>query len=201
MLTETATLPGYSINEYLLVIQPHEELCNKIKRIRQEFNEKYETDNRITGKANITIARFSQMRMMEERIINRLRNIATAMPAFKVELKNFGSLPTHSIYLNIETKTAIQGLVKQLKSAASLLKAQNEKPHFPTDFYITIARELLLWQYEKGWLEMSNTEFTASFIASHLLLLRKGDEKGGFSLLQKFEFMNAPVLTTQGVLF
>jgi hypothetical protein len=34
------------------------------------------------------------------------------LPAFKVELKNFGSFPTHTIYINILSKVSIVNTVK-----------------------------------------------------------------------------------------
>ena len=31
------TLPGYKVNEYLVVVSPHEELWNKIQTVKEEF--------------------------------------------------------------------------------------------------------------------------------------------------------------------
>ena len=39
----TVTIPGYKIYEYLLVLNPHEELRNKINKVKQEFYETYKT--------------------------------------------------------------------------------------------------------------------------------------------------------------
>ena len=87
------SLPGYRMCEYLLVLQPHEDLWNKIMQIKKEFAKSYEAPSAEWGKPHITLVKFSQLQLMEDRIINRLRMIAMAMPAFKVELKDFGSFP------------------------------------------------------------------------------------------------------------
>jgi 2'-5' RNA ligase len=139
--------------------------------------------------------------MMEDRIANRLKMIAMAMPAFKVELKDFGSFPSHTIYIDVDTKVAIQMLVKHLKTAQRLMKTKDVKPHFVDNSHITVARQLLPWQYEKGWLEYSNKHFTGRFIANNMLLLKKPEGMKGYQTVQKFEFMNMPVVTTQGALF
>jgi 2'-5' RNA ligase len=139
--------------------------------------------------------------MMEERIANRLKMIAMAMPAFKVELKDFGSFPSHTIYVNIESKAGIQMLVKSLKPAQTLLKTKEQKPHFLEEFHITVARKLLPWQYEKAWLEYSHKHFTGRFIANSMLLLRRPEGHKSYQPVQKFEFLNMPVVTTQGKLF
>lgn len=201
MKTDILLLPGYRMCEYLLVLQPHEELWNKIVSIKKEFAAKFEAPSAEWGKPHITLIKFSQLQMMEERITNRLKMIAMAMPAFKVELKDFGSFPSHTIYINVETKVAIQMLVKHLKTAQSLMKTKEVKPHFMENFHLTVARQLLPWQYEKGWLEYSHRHFTGRFIAGNMLLLRRPEGVKGYQTVQKFEFMNMPVVTTQGALF
>jgi 2'-5' RNA ligase len=195
------SLPGYRMCEYLIVLKPHEELWNKIVKVKKEFAEKYEAPSAEWSRPHITLVKFTRLQMMEERIANRLKMIAMAMPAFKVELKDFGSFPSHTIYINVETKAAIQLLVKHLKTAQSLMRTKEVKPHFIDNSHITIARQLLPWQYEKGWLEYSNKHFTARFIAKDMLLLKRPEGMKGYQAVQKFEFMNMPVVTTQGALF
>jgi hypothetical protein len=92
-------------------------------------------------------------------------------------------------------------LVKHLKTAQSLLKTKENKPTYMQDSYITIARQLLPWQYEKGWLEYSNKHFTGKFIANNMLLLKKPEGMNSYQPVQSFEFLNMPVVTTQGALF
>ena len=201
MENEMLSLPGYRLCEYMLVLQPHEELRNKILQLKKEFAQKYEAQSAEWGKPHIPLVRFSQLQLMEDRIINRFKMIAMAMPAFKVELKDFGSFPAHTIYINVDTKVAIQMLVKNLKSAQSLLKTKEVKPHFMEASHLTIARQLLPWQYEKGWLEYSHKNFTGRFIAKEMLLLKRTKGMKAYQPVQRFEFLNMPVVTTQGALF
>ena len=42
---------------------------------------------------------------------------------------------------------------------------KDNKPHFMNDPHLTVARKLLPWQYEKGWLDYSHRHFTGRFIA------------------------------------
>jgi hypothetical protein len=92
-------------------------------------------------------------------------------------------------------------LVKGLKTAQTLLKTKETKPHFTDDPHVTIASKLLPWQYEKGWLEYSHRHFTGRFVATDMLLLKKGEGMKGYRTVQKFAFMNMPVVTKQGELF
>ncbi|WP_207492012.1 2'-5' RNA ligase family protein [Aridibaculum aurantiacum] len=201
MNNDLSNLPGYRLCDYILAIQPHEELWNTIIQVKKEFAATYEAPSAECGKPQVTLLRFSQLQMMEDRIISRLKSIAMALPAFKIELKDFGSQPSHTIYLNVESKIPLQMAIKHLKTAQSLLKTKEQKPHFMEDFYITIARQLLPWQYEKGWLEYSHKHFTGRFIANNMLLLRKAEGEKNFQTVESFEFLNMPVVTTQGQLF
>ena len=197
------TLPGYKVYEYLLVLQPHEELWNRIVKVKKEFAEKYESDHARWGKPHITLVNFLQHEMTEPRIINRLKLIAMAFPAIKIELRDFGSFPSHTIYINITSKLPVQSLVKNIRTEAQRLMKLNEdnKPHFIIEPYITIARKLQPWQYEKGWLEYSHKHFTGRFIASDMLLLKRPLGELKYQIVQRFEFENLPVSTVQGDLF
>lgn len=199
----TTTLPGYKVNEYLLVLSPHEELWNKIMKVKEEFAEEYQTDHARWGKPHITLVNFVQYEMMEERLINRLNVVGMSYPPFKVELKDFGSFPSHTIYINITSKVPMQGLVKEVRHEAQRLMKLNDenKPHFFLEPHLTIARKLKPWQYEKGWLEYSNKNFTGRFIADAMLLLRRPVGEMKYKAVRRFDFQNLPVATKQGELF
>lgn len=203
MKTIINTVPGYRVNEYLLVLNPHEELRRKIMQVKKEFYETYKTPIAIGGRSYIGLVSFTQYEMMEERIINRLKVIAMGQHPIKVELKDYGSFPSHTIYINVTSKVPIQNLVKGIRSEAQRLMKLNEdhKPHFILEPHVTIARKLQPWQYEKGWLEYSGKHFTGRFIADGMLLLKRSPEENKYQIVQRFEFMNLPVATKQGELF
>ena len=202
MKPSALTLPGYKVNEYLLVLNPHEELRNKIKAVKKEFHDTYKAPNALWGKPHITLVNFLQYAMMEERIINRFKTVAMGFYPFKVELKDFGSFPSHTIYINVTTKEPVRNLVKEMKPFQQLMKLNKDnKPHFIDEPHLTIARKLLPWQYEKGWLAYSNKHFTGRFIADSMLLLRRQVGDNPYQILQRFEFMNLPVSTKQGDMF
>ena len=199
-------IPGYRLCEFLLVLNPHEELRNRIIAVKKEFHEKYRSKSAskalVTGRPQLALVKFETMEMMEERIVNRLKTIAMGYHPFKVELKDFGSYPSHSIFINVITKVHIQNLVKQIREAQRLMKLDKDhKPHFIEDPQITIARKLVPWQYEQAWLEYSRKHFTGRFIADGMLLLKRREGQTAWQIVQRFEFMNLPVATKQGALF
>ncbi len=196
------SIPGCRVNEYMLVLNPHEELRNKITRLRNEFSETFKNSAALISKPNIALVRFTQLEMMEERIVNRLKVIGMGFQPFKVGLKDYGSFPSHTIFVNVTTKIPIQNLVREIRDAQRLMKLDNEhKPHFIDEPFIVIGRKLVPWQFEKGWLEFSHRQFTGSFIADNMLLLKRRLGDKSWMIAQRFEFMNLPVTTKQGELF
>ena len=203
MKTIVNTIPVYRVYEYLLVLSPHEELRNKILDVKKKFAEEYRSGNAKWGGPQILLVNFTQYEMMEERITNRLKVVAMGQYPFKIELKDFGSFPSHTIYINVVTKVPIQTLVKQIRKETQRLMKLNDdnKPHFILEPHLTIARKLQPWQYEKGWLEYSNKNFTGRFIADGMTLLKRPAGETKYQLVEKFEFQNLPVATKQGDLF
>jgi 2'-5' RNA ligase len=196
------TMPGYRINEYLLVLSPNEELRNRIMQVKKEFFETYKAATAAWGKPHLTLVKFTQIEMLEDRIMSRLKTIAMGYHPVKIELKDFGSFPSHTIFINVITKEPIRNLIKEIKEVQRLMKLDKDnKPHFIDEPHLTIARKLLPWQYEKSWLEYSNRHFTGRFIADGMLLLKRRQGDKAWQILQRFEFMNLPVTTKQGELF
>jgi len=52
---------GYRQNEYLLILNPHEELRNRIMNVKKDFYETYKTPNAKWGKPYVTLAKFMQL--------------------------------------------------------------------------------------------------------------------------------------------
>ena len=140
--------PGYKIYEYLLVLNPHEELCNKIMDVKKDFAGKYKLETVQYSKPHLTLVNFIQYGMVEERLLNRLNTIARGYHPIKIELKDYGSFPSHTIYINITSKVPIQYLLKQIRTEAQqLMKLNNDnKPHFIMEPTLTVATKLQPWQ-------------------------------------------------------
>jgi 2'-5' RNA ligase len=196
------TMPGYQVNEYLLVLSPHKELWDKIMEVKEKFSKDFRTSFAKGTKPQIALVNFLNWQMMEERIIQRLQAIAAGISPVKIELRDFGSFPSHTIYINVTSKLPVKVIVKELKSAQQLLKLNNEnKPHFIEEPHLTVCPKLKPWQYEEAWLKYSHQNFTGRFIADSMQLLKRPVEEKGYTMIRKFQFMNQPLKTAQGNLF
>jgi 2'-5' RNA ligase len=196
------TSSGYLVNEYAIVLQPHEELSDTIMQEKKSFADTYQCPEALYVKPRITLVHFKQHELMETHIKRQLTNITTALSSFKVELKNFGSFPSHTIYINVVSKVQIMDIVKELRASQKLMKLDDDnKPHFLTDPNISIARKLLPWQYEKSWIEYEHKHFHGRFIADHVFLLKRRENTKAWQTAGKFMFQDIKQEVKQGALF
>ncbi|HTE08729.1 MAG TPA: 2'-5' RNA ligase family protein [Flavitalea sp.] len=198
---EALMMPGYKLNEYLLVLSPNNDLRARIIESRKHFNEKFEPTMPLSGKPHMALVRFVTWNMNEDKLVRRFEHLSMGVTPFKIELKDYGSFPTHTIFINVATKLPVQELIRTLKSTQRMMKAHpDHDPHFIQEPFIPIARKLLPWQYEKGWEEFSHLHFHARMIADGMLMLKRPLGEKVYQIVKRFEFRNLPVTTRQGEL-
>jgi 2'-5' RNA ligase len=193
--------PGYTLNEYKLVIPLPESLEHKILGIRKDFGEQYQYKPDL-HRPHLTLVMFSQLSMMEERIVQKLRYLSMGEAPFLMEMRDYGSFPAHTVFINVTTKDSVKKLMRSVKEIQRLLRTDvDHKAHFLQDPVISIARKLKPWQYEKGWLEYSHRRFTGRCVADSMLLLKRPEGTLPWQIVQRFEFQNLPVHSKQQALF
>ena len=200
MSTGLPAMPGYRVNDYMVVINPPASMREKIDSVKQEFKQNY-PGMMVNHGANLLLVKFSTWEMMEERIVQRLKVIAMAIAPFKIQLKDYGTYPSHSIFINMITILPVKEIIRELKSVQRLMKSPAADPHFPDEQHFLITNKLPASQYDKAWLEYAHRHFTGSFIADGMLLLKKMQGEKKFQIVDRFEFQNLPVGTKQGELF
>ena len=194
-------MPGHKSYEYLLVLNPHEELRNKIEKSRSELVTHYHITQPPPGRPNVSLVKFKATQMMEEKIINRLQLITMEEKPFVVELQDFGSYPMHAIYIHLANQPRVLQLIKNLKQARLLMKAAGEDPHFLLDPHIALAGRLPKEKYLEAMKEYLHKKFTGRFMADHCLLLKRAKQEKKYQVIRRFDFECIPVSTAQGVLF
>jgi hypothetical protein len=194
-------MPGYRQIEYTIILNPPEALREKIMKVRNDIYSKYNPVIQLNSKPNIRLARFFSFEMMEEKLVSNLKMIAMGMPPFKALLKDYGSFPMHTLFINVSSKIPLQMLMKDVRTVRRLIKSSGQEPYFTNEFYIPIAVKLTPEQYEKAWQEYSHRQFTGSFVADSMLLLKRKVGEKNHEIAERFEFMNLPVSVKQGELF
>ncbi|MEO6683278.1 MAG: 2'-5' RNA ligase family protein [Ginsengibacter sp.] len=194
-------MPGYRTAEYVLILNPHKSLQDKIMRIKRDILEKHDTGYLVRRKPVLRLARFYAYQMMEEKLVNHFKIASMAMPPFKVMLKDYGTFPKHTLFVKIDSKVPLQMLMKDIRSAKKLMRSPEQTPFFASEFNIPLAIKLTDLQYSQIWEEFSKRQFTGHFIADSMLLLKRLEGDKNYQIAARFEFQNLPVSVKQGELF
>ena len=194
-------MPGYRINEYRLVIPIAAALQQSISKISNALHEKYKVKPVYEPSTSLTIAKCFAFGQNEPRLLEGLQAVAMHQRPFKIEMKGFSAYPSHSIYINVETKSPFVEMVKALKRIKWLMNIPDYEPHFFTEPNVLIAQKLKPMQFINMWMECEHSMFTGRFVANELLLLKRNSESEHFEISQKWEFMSLPTEVKQGVLF
>lgn len=200
MEISTAAMPGYRINEYRLVVPLPEALQEKIGAIRKGLHEKYGVKQPFGLKPSLTILKCHGFEKSEAKLLERLQHIAMGVPPFKVELEDYAGYPSHTIYINVTTKSPFNDLTKELKKAKRLMQIPKHDPHFINEPHLIMAQQLKPKQFANMWLECEHRQFTGRFVADALLLLKR-QAAGAYEVVRRLELLNLPFHVKQGTLF
>lgn len=193
----------YTIHQYRITIALTPALQEKILLVKKDFSTRFDAEMQTKGGLDIGIIHFQQYAMTESKIVHRLTLLANTIRPFQLSVQGFGSLPTHTIYFNIESKPELKAISKQLQAMRSLLTIDKEhKPHFIDNPNLPLAKRLLPWQYEQGWLAMQHEVFGGKCMVEQIQLCRKKEGASFYSTIQTIDLMGKPVQQIiQGNLF
>ena len=194
-------MPGHALQEYRIVIAPHEALRERIMKKRTEFRDRHGASGYLPP-ACLTLARFHQHLMNEERTIAHIERIAMGMAPFRLSIRGFNSLPDHALFFHTERNTGLRKLTAEIKGMGRLLHPDpDHKAHIIPEPHIALATRLRPEQFSAAWAEWAARPFSADILAEALLVLKRvpGDTRS--QVVARLEFRNLPVTTKQGELF
>jgi hypothetical protein len=201
MKNSLVRMPGHALQEYQLVIAPHEVLRERIMKKRSEFKERHGASGYLPP-ACLTLARFHQHLMNEERVIAHLERVAMGTAPFKLSIRGFNSLPDHALFFHTERSAGIRRLTAEVKAMGRMLQPDlDHKAYVIPEPHIALATRLRPEQFAAGWAEWAARPFSADFIADALLVLKRVPGDRRWQVAARHEFRNLPVAIRQGELF
>lgn len=189
------------LRQYLLALPLSESLRSAIEEMREKFSVDYRCPQATAGAPLIPLILFSRSETVEPELVNQFETLAGTLAPRVLSVNDFASLPTHTIYLNVYSGKGSRRLSEAFKPMQSVLKqGPDQKPFFIPDLRIPLARKLLPWQYEQGWLRYRHTHFRSSFMADRVQLFKK-TEGESFRQVRTFSFQVSRPPENQGSLF
>jgi len=193
---------GLNLNEYLLVIEPENEIRQQIQQLKQLFMQRYRLSNAIVSKPHLTLMRCLQYESYEGLMVQKLRNIAAAVTPFGIQLQGFGNFG-HAVYVDVKTDIPILEIVTNRKAELRpfVYNQLKTSPFFVTKPHITIARRLTPAQCTMVWAGWSRIPFEGQFFARNMLLLKRRAGTRRYRKVEKFTFGGQAPHVIQGRLF
>jgi 2'-5' RNA ligase len=196
-------LPGYEVYEYFLIVSLPVAIQEEIIGLRKKFHATFRTIHNIKGRPSLALAHFIQYEAVQTKVVDLFKNIAAFSPPLQISLQNFGSFPTHSIFVKVNEDSGVHKLVKEIRSKAKRnLRVNSEtKPMIMLEPHVGIVRKLTPEIYEQSWSKYCDAVFKAGFRAEEMILLRRPPGLKSWQVVERFEFQSKSLPATQGRLF
>ncbi|MGB8375945.1 MAG: 2'-5' RNA ligase family protein [Salegentibacter sp.] len=164
----------------------------EIENFKKEIKQKYGAKHALKLPAHLTLQIPFRMEEKKERqLIKALDKFAASQKAFEVKLNGFGKFSRNVIFVKIEDHKPVVHLYENLQE---ILQEQLElKDHEKTAKihpHLTIAsRDLSRQEFPQAWNDFRDREYTASFSADYISLLKHNGKT--WELYRKFSFKNS----------
>ncbi|HVK96564.1 MAG TPA: 2'-5' RNA ligase family protein [Flavisolibacter sp.] len=191
----------YSIHEYRLVVPIAQEMVNTIKMLRKTLHAKSGVVLPFQLQPSLTLLRFHAFEQMEAKVMEVIQRSVLETKPFLVELENFAAYPSHTIYINVRTRSPFNELCKSLKKWKRHFNIPQHEPHFINEPHLILAQMLQQKQFSSMWRICENSEFTGKFIADHLMLYKRGAANKRYEVFRRMDFMQLPMNLKQSTLF
>ena len=174
------------VNEYRLIIDPPAAVKQKILALQEIIEAQNGGTVSKLQSPFIFLATFQQAEEEELQMTDALYSIALGFMPFKVHLKNFKPLDGNEVYIAIEDQRPLELLHTKLKTAKNCMQQErfNQLPR------ISLSRNLPPILFEQSWRLVEEKTFSATFIASAMLLLKKMPGFRSWQVLKHLEFQN-----------
>jgi len=192
---------GLNLNEYLLIIEPENQIRQQIHSLKRLFKQRHRFENAIVSKAHLTLMRCLQYESYERLLARKLQAIAATVKPFGVELQGFGNFG-HTLYIDVKTVVPILDIVSNRKTELRpFVYNSKNTPFFVRRPHITIARSLTPAQCSSAWTIWNRMSYQAYFQAKHMVLLKRRVGTHTYHQVEKFTFGGHTPYPVQGRLF
>ena len=176
-------------NLYFIALVPHQELIDEIREIKEEVKILSEAKSILKSPAHITLQKpFKRPDRLEPQIIKSLRNFSSGQKPFEVGLEGFDAFAPRVIFIRVKDHNHIAdlhaGLKKILATELTFTDAELMDDIHP---HVTLTTRYLTGQgFNNTWPLFKEREFSASFRAKELCLLKHDGQK--WNIFYRFRF-------------
>lgn len=160
---------------YFIAILPPEDLSQRIKELKLELAEKYNTRHALKLPAHLTLQiPFRMSNTREDKLQQILKNFSEKQKPFEIKTAGFGRFSRKVLFIAITENPELVQLHRELQKyldknlqLKEKEKGSNFHPHF------TLAtRDLSYLDFEPAWKELKDRELKDTFTVKSLVLFK-----------------------------
>lgn len=160
---------------YFLALLPPDDLKKEIKKLKEDFAQKYHCYRALRLPAHITLV--PPFRITEERepvLVKTLTCFCDNFSEIKIVLEDFGAFPPGVIFIEVKNPESIRPFRNQLLGSMSIvLENANSAAKRQFQPHITLAtRDLKKEDFYRAWEVFKNKSFNIHFLVSGLTLFK-----------------------------
>lgn len=175
--------------EYLLVIRPDAQVCNKLAAEKLEFAERFNYKAAIHLKPHMIIGGFLANESMEATIIKWMQRICGMHKGFPVTFSGYGGASSHTICLRVQHPEPFSELAHYLQVIDSYIRVNDCPPlKLVSQPHLSIASRLPAGIYHKAMPVYAQKQFNETFMVTELLLLKRLNEFDACRHVNVFRF-------------
>lgn len=184
-----------SMYEYLLLINPSEQVRNEVMEIKNTFNDRFHHIQAVESKPHITLINFGEDVAKEEILVIRIGEVVKFHQPFDVVLNGINHFEPHTIFIDIVDKQPIIQLVKSMYETLKLERNAffSRKPH------LTIAKGLNPDKFKDAMTEFSGITYSNSFFTDKIVLMKRKERFHKYEIVKEFYLTGKPGKDTEAI--
>jgi DNA polymerase-3 subunit alpha len=156
--------------DYLLVIAPPPHICKEVMEWKKELHRRLDHRAAVTDRPYLALCSFSESEQKESLLLKKISAVAAQHAPLRVALKDFTVFPPHTLSVNVLHREAIIELIDHLQHE---MKLPPKNARFVSHPQLPVARGLTSEKLARASAGFCEQKYAASFVARHLLLLKK----------------------------
>lgn len=174
---------------YFIALIPHDGLREEIREIKERMRYEYGAGHALRSPAHITLQMpFRRSFADEAGISEALARFALQEHPFTIELDGYGCFPPRVIYIRVSNPEPVRALYVRLREM--LIDGLGFEQHEVTKElqpHLTVAtRDLTKTAFSEAWPVVQKEEFTGSFRAESIFLLKHNGRS--WDIIREFPF-------------
>lgn len=180
-------VPASKEYQYLLAINPPPHIRHEAELLKKNFHRHFDHYQAVTSRPHIELCSFLMSGTKEAEVVKQVSAVTGRHAPFALSLKNFDSISSHTIYIEVLNADDLVNVIADLKKEFGLSPKTSRFMHKP---HLAIAKGLDKEKFSRASAVFCEQEYAASFVAATMVLLKKEATQkfAKYEVVREFDF-------------